>query len=138
MNYLENFITFLTTGSHPTDVTYSPEIESELQQEFQTCIDVTLDIEAKNIQTAIKETDTEKIVTCTADFIWVFQVNGEFMEVPGVEESKKPRQITEHGGVFTFTIDKASNTVIYVKETIAGNSYGKKSKRRGLFSALFT
>ncbi len=136
---LPHFISLMLTGVPSGEHQFSPAIVQHMQQEFQARKKDSseLDIEAQNVKTAVKETETQTIVTCTADFVWGFHYQGAFWGVPGVEETRHERGVTEHGGQFVFTIDKATNTVVFVKENIAGNNYGEKPKSTRLFSKLF-
>jgi len=134
MNYLKIFSNYLETGS-AQDISVFDDI---LQQDIsKTRLDFLNDgetfiIEPVNVTERKDENNEYFIYHYQGDYIYGFEKDGIFYEVPGDPTSKTERKQNENGEM-AFYVNKLTNRVETVTETFAENFWGKKQRKKFLF-----
>ena len=129
MNYIKNFTDFFSS-SHEPDIN---EFSDAVQQDLRKSKDdfnkdsLTFDIEPVNVKEEIEEAKEYRIVRYSGTYIYGFQKNGIFHEIPNDLSTRRERKQNETGEV-VFYINKKTNKIDTISESFAGNKWGEKKK----------
>lgn len=134
MNYLKHVTDFFLNKNVPTPQIFA---DSLIQDLLKTKADfekdgLLLDIEPVEVTEQKKETEQYYVHQYTGTYIYGFQKNGIFHQIPGDMSTKTERHQNESGTI-TFYINKHTNKVDTISETFAGNSWGEKQKKKKKF-----
>lgn len=77
------------------------------------------------------------IIHYQGDFIYGFETNGVFHEIPGDPTTIIPREVNQTSQEIKFSIDPQTQKLTSIYESMAGNTFGKKPKSNTL-TILFT
>ncbi len=131
MNYLSLFVDFFSSG-RDVDVSFFSEkvlkdlqkSRSELEQDG-----IILDIEPIQVSEHKKESSEHTIFCYTGSYIYGFQKNGIFHEIPNNLDSQRQREKNEDGDVI-FYVNKKTGKIDTITESFAGNRWGVKLKSK--------
>lgn len=131
MDYLKIFTDFISSGKKYDIQIFEDSVKQDL---LKTKADfekdgLIIDIEPVKVTEQTEETKQHHVHHYKGTFIYGFQKNGIFHQVPGDISTKIERKQNESGEMI-FHINKQTNKVDMISETFAGNSWGEKQKKK--------
>jgi len=131
MNQLETFSQFLKGEETVKLSGFSTDVIQDLKKTKQSLKNegTTLDIEGVNVERSENKEENQTTITYKGDFIYGFQKDNIFHELPGDLSSKKERKINENGTV-KFIIKNSTGKIESIYESFAGNTWGEKQKKK--------
>ena len=131
MNYLKNFTDFFSSDQRQNITELSDSVKQDLQKaklNFEKDR-IVFDIEPVEVKEKEEETDQYRIFRYNGTFIYGFRKNGIFHKIPGDVSTETERKQNESGEI-VFYVNKQTNKVDTIYETFAGNTWGKKQKKK--------
>lgn len=131
MDYLKIFTDFFSKNTKHDLQTFEDSVKQDL---LKTKADfekdgLLFDIEPIQVTEQKEETEQHYVHHYRGTFIYGFQKNGIFHQVPGDISTKTERKQNESGEIIIH-INKQTKKIDTISETFAGNSWGKKQKKK--------
>lgn len=134
MNYLTTFTHFFSSPQEPNISSFSEFVLDELRKSKNgfTQDGIIFDLEPIKVKEEMEENDQYRIFHYKGTYIYGFQKNGVFHEIPGDLSTQTERAQNELGEVI-FYVNKTTDKIDTIYESFAGNTTGLKQKKKHPF-----